>query len=294
MQPDPSVIEIALEPRSKEDQAKLTAALAELAAADLDLGASTDWESGQTVLSGTSELHLDGKIELLKRRFDVEMNVGAPQVAYRETIAQRADIDHTLKRQIGSAGQFARVRIVFEPGEPGSGLAFENAATETALPTNLTEAARLGVEGAAQHGLLAGFPVVDFKATLVDGAYHDLDSSPASFEAAGRAAFRMLRQEGAPRLLEPVMAVEIIAPAECRRMLVDDLTSRRGVLKPPTQASQALGAWVPLSNMFGYPSVLSALTESRGEFTMRFDHYAPVPLPTDDDPTFSPAVGMRA
>lgn len=290
---EPPMIEIALEPRSKEDQAKLSEALAELAAADLDLGASTDWESGQTILSGRNELHLDARIDLLKRRFGVELNVGAPQVAYRETITQQADVDHTLARQAGSVGQFARVRIVFEPGEAGSGFVFENATSEVSLPADLADATRVGVEQAAQHGLLAGFLVIDFKATLVDGAYHDLDSSPASFEAAGRAAFRMLRQQGSPMLLEPVMAVEVVAPAECRQMLLNDLISRRGKLHPAAPGGERLAVWVPLSNMFGFASVLSALTEGQGEFMMRFDHYAPVPVPHDDDPTFSPAMGMR-
>lgn len=294
MPSEPPMIEIALEPKSKEDGAKLTAALAELAAAGLDIGASTDWESGQTILAGKSELELDGRIELLKRRFDVMLNVGAPQVAYRETISQLAEIDHTLKRQTGSAGQFARVRVIFEPGEPGSGLAFENATSEAIIPAALAEGARLGIAAAAQHGLLAGFPVIDLKATLVDGAYHDLDSSPLTFEAAARAAFRKLRDDGAPLILEPIVAVEITAPHEFRRLLVNDLIARRGEVKPGADGEDRLSADVPLSNLFGFAHVLNAITQGQGTFDMTFRHYAPIPTPDHDDPTFSPAIGMRA
>src|SRR5881392_484094 len=276
--PDP-VIEIAIEPKSKADQEKLGVALAKLAAEDPSFRVSTDQESGQTVMKGMGELHLDIKVDILKRTYKVEANIGAPQVAYRESLGKVTDIDYTHKKQTGGTGQFARVKIKFEPGEQGSGFVFESAIVGGAVPKEFIPGVQKGIESAKENGLLAGFPVIDFKATLYDGAYHDVDSSVLAFEIASRAAFKELRSKGAPRLLEPIMSVEVVTPEEYTGSVIGDLNSRRGMIQGQDMRGNAnvVNAMVPLANMFGYVSNLRSMSQGRATFTMQFDHYEQVP-----------------
>src|SRR6201991_1913137 len=276
--PEP-VIEIAIEPKSKADQEKLGVALAKLAAEDPSFTVSTDHESGQTILKGMGELHLDIKIDILKRTYKVEATIGAPQVAYRETISRRAEIDYTHKKQTGGTGQFARVKLVFEPGEVGTGFVFESGIVGGAVPKEYIPGVEKGLTSAKENGLLAGFPVIDFKATLVDGAYHDVDSSVLAFEIASRAAFRELRERGAPKLLEPIMKVEVLTPDEYMGDVIGDLNSRRGQIQGTETRgnAQVVTAFVPLANMFGYINTLRSFSQGRAQFTMQYDHYAPVP-----------------
>jgi len=276
--PDP-VIEIAVEPKSKADQEKLGVALAKLAAEDPSFTVSTDHESGQTILKGMGELHLDIKIDILKRTYKVEANIGQPQVAYRESISRRAEIDYTHKKQTGGTGQFARVKLVFEPGEQGSGFQFESAIVGGAVPKEYIPGVQKGLESAKENGLLAGFPVIDFKATLVDGAFHDVDSSVLAFEIASRAAFKELREKGAPKLLEPIMAVEVVTPEEYLGSVIGDLNSRRGQIQGQDVRGNAtvVNSFVPLANMFGYVNQLRGMSQGRAQFTMTFSHYDTVP-----------------
>jgi elongation factor G len=273
------VIEIAVEPKSKADQEKLGVALAKLAAEDPSFTVSTDHESGQTILKGMGELHLDIKIDILKRTYKVEANIGAPQVAYRESLGRRAEIDYTHKKQTGGTGQFARVKLVFEPGEPGSGFVFESAIVGGAVPKEYIPGVQKGLESAKDNGLLAGFPLIDFKATLVDGAYHDVDSSVLAFEIASRAAFKELREKGGPKLLEPIMAVEVVTPEEYLGSVIGDLNGRRGQIQGQDVRGNAtvINAFVPLANMFGYVNNLRGMSQGRAQFTMTFDHYDTVP-----------------
>ncbi|MFN3515457.1 MAG: elongation factor G [Phenylobacterium sp.] len=279
------VIEIAVEPKSKADQEKLGVALAKLAAEDPSFTVSTDHESGQTILKGMGELHLDIKIDILKRTYKVEANIGAPQVAYRESLGKRAEIDYTHKKQTGGTGQFARVKLVFEPGEPGSGFVFESAIVGGAVPKEYVPGVQKGLESAKDNGLLAGFPLIDFKATLVDGAYHDVDSSVLAFEIASRAAFKELREKGAPKLLEPIMAVEVVTPEEYLGSVIGDLNGRRGQIQGQDVRGNAtvINAFVPLANMFGYVNTLRGMSQGRAQFTMLFDHYETVPQHVADE-----------
>jgi elongation factor G len=276
--PEP-VIEIAVEPKSKADQEKLGVALAKLAAEDPSFTVSTDHESGQTRLKGMGELHLDIKIDILKRTYKVEANIGAPQVAYRETISRKTEIDYTHKKQTGGTGQFARVKLVFEPGEPGSGFVFESGIVGGAVPKEYIPGVEKGLLSVKDNGLLAGFPLIDFKATLVDGAYHDVDSSVLAFEIASRAAFRELREKGGPKLLEPIMAVEVVTPEEYLGSVIGDLNGRRGQIQGQDVRGNAtvVNAFVPLANMFGYVNNLRGMSQGRAQFTMQFDHYETVP-----------------
>ncbi|ACG77640.1 translation elongation factor G [Phenylobacterium zucineum HLK1] len=276
--PEP-VIEIAVEPKSKADQEKLGVALSKLAAEDPSFTVSTDHESGQTILKGMGELHLDIKIDILKRTYKVEANIGAPQVAYRESISKRTEIDYTHKKQTGGTGQFARVKLVFEPGEPGSGFVFESAIVGGAVPKEYVPGVQKGLESAKENGLLAGFPVIDFKATLVDGAFHDVDSSVLAFEIASRAAFKELREKGGPKLLEPIMAVEVVTPEEYLGSVIGDLNGRRGQIQGQDMRGNAtvINAFVPLANMFGYVNNLRGMSQGRAQFTMLFSHYETVP-----------------
>ena len=228
--PEP-VIEIAIEPKSKADQEKLGVALAKMVAEDPSFTVHTDQESGQTRLKGMGELHLDIKVDILKRTYKVEANIGAPQVAYRESLGKVTDIDYTHKKQTGGTGQFARVKIKFEPGEPGTGFVFESTTVGGSVPKEFMPGVQKGIESAKDNGLLAGFPVIDFKATLYDGNYHDVDSSVLAFEIAARAAFRELREQGAPKLLEPIMKVEVLTPDEYMGDVIGDLNSRRGQIQ---------------------------------------------------------------
>ena len=276
--PDP-VIEIAVEPKSKADQEKMSLGLARLAAEDPSFRVETDHESGQTIMKGMGELHLDILVDRLKREFKVEANIGQPQVAYREALGQGADIDYTHKKQSGGSGQFARVKIRFEPLEPGSGFVFENEVVGGNVPKEYIPGVEKGLESAKENGLLAGYPMTDFKAVLYDGAFHDVDSSVLAFEIAGRAAFRELKSKGDPRLMEPVMKVEVVTPEDYMGDIIGDLNSRRGQI----QGSEARGnataitAFVPLVNMFGYVSNLRGMSQGRAQFTMQFEHYAEVP-----------------
>ena len=279
------VIEIAVEPKSKADQEKLGVALAKLAAEDPSFTVSTDHESGQTILKGMGELHLDIKIDILKRTYKVEANIGAPQVAYRESLGKKAEIDYTHKKQTGGTGQFARVKLVFEPGEPGSGFVFESGIVGGAVPKEYIPGVSKGLESAKDNGLLAGFPLIDFKATLIDGAYHDVDSSVLAFEIASRAAFKELRTKGAPKLLEPIMAVEVVTPEEYLGSVIGDLNGRRGQIQGQDVRGNAIviNAFVPLANMFGYVNNLRGMSQGRAQFTMQYDHYDPVPQAVADE-----------
>jgi elongation factor G len=279
------VIEIAVEPKSKADQEKLGVALAKLAAEDPSFTVSTDHESGQTRLKGMGELHLDIKIDILKRTYKVEANIGAPQVAYRESLGKKVEIDYTHKKQTGGTGQFARVKIVFEPGEPGSGFVFESGVVGGAVPKEYIPGVQKGLESVKDNGLLAGFPLIDFKATLVDGAYHDVDSSVLAFEIASRAAFKELREKGAPKLLEPIMNVEVVTPEEYLGSVIGDLNGRRGQIQGQDVRGNAIviNAFVPLANMFGYVNNLRGMSQGRAQFTMQYDHYDPVPQAVADE-----------
>ena len=279
------VIEIAVEPKSKADQEKLGVALAKLASEDPSFTVSTDHESGQTILKGMGELHLDIKIDILKRTYKVEANIGAPQVAYRESISRKAEIDYTHKKQTGGTGQFARVKLVFEPGEPGSDFVFESAIVGGAVPKEYIPGVEKGLKSAKDNGLLAGFPVIDVKATLVDGAFHDVDSSVLAFEIASRAAFKELREKGGPKLLEPIMAVEVVTPEEYLGSVIGDLNGRRGMIQGQDMRGNAtvVNAFVPLANMFGYVNTLRGMSQGRAQFTMQYDHYEPVPQHVADE-----------
>ena len=279
------VIEIAVEPKSKADQEKLGVALAKLASEDPSFTVSTDHESGQTILKGMGELHLDIKIDILKRTYKVEANIGAPQVAYRESISRKAEIDYTHKKQTGGTGQFARIKLVFEPGEPGTGFVFESAIVGGAVPKEYIPGVQKGLESVKDNGLLAGFPLIDFKATLIDGAYHDVDSSVLAFEIAARAAFKELREKGGPKLLEPIMNVEVVTPEEYLGSVIGDLNSRRGQIQGQDMRGNAtvVNAFVPLANMFGYVNQLRGMSQGRANFTMQFDHYETVPQVVADE-----------
>jgi len=279
------VIEIAIEPKSKADQEKLGVALAKMVSEDPSFTVQTDQESGQTIMRGMGELHLDIKVDILKRTYKVEANIGAPQVAYRESLGKVTDIDYTHKKQTGGTGQFARVKIKFEPGEQGSGFVFESSVVGGSVPKEFIPGVQKGLESAKENGLLAGFPVIDFKASLYDGAYHDVDSSVLAFEIAARAAFRELRERGAPKLLEPIMKVEVVTPDEYMGDVIGDLNSRRGQIQGTETRgnAQVVTAFVPLANMFGYINTLRSFSQGRANFSMTYDHYDPVPQAVADE-----------
>jgi elongation factor G len=282
--PDP-VIEVAVEAKTKADQDKLSTALARLAEEDPSFRVGTDQESGQTVIKGMGELHLEILIDRMRREFKVDANVGQPQVAYRETITRSADIDYTHKKQSGGAGQFARVKIEIEPLEPGMGFEFESKIRGGNVPTEYIPSVKKGFELARQTGPIAGFPVIDFKARLYDGAYHDVDSSALAFEIAGRASFREVVVRAKPALLEPMMKVEVVTPEDYLGDVIGDLNSRRGQIEgmEPCSNAQVIRAQVPLATMFGYVNTLRSLTQGRGQFTMEFDHYQKVPPAVSDE-----------
>ncbi|MBN9319766.1 MAG: elongation factor G [Caulobacterales bacterium] len=279
------VIEIAIEPKSKADQEKLGAALGKMVAEDPSFTVFTDQESGQTIMKGMGELHLDIKVDILKRTYKVEANIGAPQVAYRESLGKRADIDYTHKKQTGGTGQFARVMITFEPGEPGSGFVFESKIVGGAIPKEFVPGVEKGLESVKDNGLLAGFPLIDFKATLTDGKFHDVDSSVLAFEIASRAAFKELREKGAPKLLEPIMKVEVLTPDEYMGDVIGDLNQRRGQIQGSETRgnAQVVTAFVPLANMFGYIGNLRGMSQGRAQFSMQYDHYEAVPQHVADE-----------
>jgi len=273
------VIEIAIEPKSKADQEKLGVALAKLVAEDPSFRVTTDKESGQTIIKGMGELHLDIKVDILKRTYKVDANIGAPQVAYREKITKPVTVDHTHKKQTGGAGQFARVKIVAEPLPPASGFEFVNEVVGGTVPKEYVPGVEKGLESVLGSGVLAGFPVVDLKVSLIDGAYHDVDSSALAFEICARAALREALQRGSPALLEPIMKVEVVTPEEYTGSVIGDLNSRRGQIQGQDMRGNAnvVNAMVPLANMFGYVSNLRSMSQGRATFTMQFDHYEQVP-----------------
>jgi elongation factor G len=276
--PDP-VIEIAIEPKSKADQEKLGVALAKLVAEDPSFRVTTDQESGQTIIKGMGELHLDIKVDILKRTYKVDANIGAPQVAYRERITRPATVDYTHKKQTGGHGQFARIKIVAEPTAAGGGFVFENDIVGGAVPKEFVPAVEKGLEAMLGSGVLAGFPVVDLKVSLIDGASHDVDSSAMAFEIAARAALREALQKGAPVLLEPIMKVEVVTPEDYTGSVIGDLNSRRGQIQGQDMRGNAnvISAMVPLANMFSYVNNLRSMSQGRATFTMQFDHYEQVP-----------------
>ncbi|RXF67316.1 elongation factor G [Hansschlegelia zhihuaiae] len=276
--PEP-VIEIAIEPKTKADQEKLGVALSKLAAEDPSFRVSTDQESGQTILKGMGELHLDIKVDILKRTYKVEANIGAPQVAYRETLTKPVDIDYTHKKQTGGTGQFARVKIHVEPNEAGAGFAFESKIVGGAVPKEYIPGVQKGIESVMGAGVVAGFPVVDVKVELLDGAFHEVDSSVLAFEIASRAAFREALQKGGAVLLEPIMKVEVVTPEDYTGSVIGDLNSRRGQIQGQDMRGNAnvVNAMVPLANMFGYINTLRSFSQGRANYTMEFDHYEQVP-----------------
>ena len=282
--PEP-VIEIAVEPKSKADQEKMGLALQRLSAEDPSFRVETDIESGQTIMKGMGELHLDILVDRMKREFKVEANIGAPQVAYRETISNEAEIDYTHKKQSGGTGQFGRVKLVITPTEPGEGYSFESKIVGGAVPKEYIPGVEKGIKSVMDSGPLAGFPVIDFKVALIDGAYHDVDSSVLAFEIAARAAMREgLRKAGA-KLLEPIMKVEVVTPEEYTGSIIGDLTSRRGMVRGQDSRGNAnvIDAFVPLANMFGYINNLRSMSSGRAVFSMQFDHYEAVPQNISDE-----------
>src|SRR5712692_7856048 len=276
--PDP-VIEIAIEPKSKADQEPLGVALAKLVAEDPSFRVTTDQESGQTIIKGMGELHLDIKVDILKRTYKVDANIGAPQVAYREKITRPVTVDHQHKKQTGGTGQFAQIKIVCEPLPGGSGFIFENEVVGGAVPKEFIPGVEKGLESVLGSGVLAGFPVVDLKVTLIDGAYHDVDSSALAFEICARAALREALQKGSPVLLEPIMKVEVVTPEDYTGSVIGDLNSRRGQIQGQDKRGNAnvVNAMVPLANMFSYVNNLRSMSQGRATYTMQFDHYEPVP-----------------
>jgi len=282
--PDP-VIEVAVEPKTKADQEKMGVALARLAAEDPSFRVTSDVESGQTVIKGMGELHLDIIVDRMRREFKVEANVGQPQVAYREAISKEVDIDYTHKKQSGGSGQFARVKITFTPGETGSGFVFENTVVGGNVPREYIPGVEKGLKTSMDSGILAGFPVVDMHTKLYDGNSHDVDSSVLAFEIAARAAFREAMREGGAKLLEPIMKVEVVTPEDYMGDIIGDLNSRRGQVSSMDSRGNArvVNASVPLANMFGYVNNLRSMSQGRAQFTMQFDHYSEVPKAVSDE-----------
>ena len=277
--PDP-VIEMAVEAATKSEQEKLSMALQKLASEDPSFRVSTDQESGQTIIKGMGELHLDIKIDILRRApHNIKVNVGAPQVAYRETIRKSTDIDYTHKKQTGGTGQFAKVKFVVEPGEVGSGFVFENKIIGGVVPKEYIPGVEKGLNSVMTSGPIAGFPVVDVKVTLIDGGYHEVDSSAIAFEIASRAALREAMEKASPALLEPIMKVEIVSPEEYVGSVIGDVNSRRGQIQGQDMRGNAnvITAFVPLANMFGYVNQLRSMSQGRASYTMQFDHYEQVP-----------------
>jgi elongation factor G len=276
--PEP-VIEMAIEPKTKGDQERMALALIKLAAEDPSFRVTTDQESGQTIIKGMGELHLDIKVDILRRTHRVDVTVGAPQVAFRERVTRRAEYDHTHKKQTGGTGQFARVKLVVEPNEPGKGFEFESKIIGGAVPKEYIPGVEKGLQSVLGAGVVAGFPVVDVKVQLVDGAYHEVDSSALAFEIAARACFRETLKRGNSVLLEPIMKVEVVTPEEYTGSVIGDLNSRRGQIQGQDMRGNAVvvNAMVPLMNMFGYVNQLRSFTQGRASYTMQFDHYEQAP-----------------
>ncbi len=282
--PDP-VIEVAVEPKTKGDQEKMGLALNRLAQEDPSFRVKSDEESGQTVIAGMGELHLDIIVDRMKREFKVEANVGAPQVAYRETFTKATEVDYTHKKQTGGSGQFARVKMIIEPMEPGGGYEFDNKIVGGSIPREYIPGVEKGIESVRENGVLAGFPMIDFRVQLIDGAYHDVDSSVMAFEIAARAAFREASRDAGAKLLEPIMLVEVVTPDEHMGDVIGDLNSRRGQVRGTEARGNAsvITAMVPLANMFGYVNTLRSMTQGRAQYSMLFDHYEQVPQAVSDE-----------
>ena len=284
--PDP-VIEIAVEPKTKGDQEKMGEALARLAKEDPSFRVTSDNESGQTIIKGMGELHLDIIVDRMKREFKVEANIGAPQVAYRETIQNSAEITYIHKKQSGGAGQFAKVVLKVEPLNPGKGREIENIVKGGAIPKEFIPGVEKGVEGVADSGILAGFPLLDYKVTIIDGLHHDVDSSVLAFEIAGRMGFKEACTKAGLKLLEPIMKVEVVTPEDHMGDVIGDLNSRRGQIGSTDKRGNAtvINAMVPLANMFGYVNNLRSMSQGRAQYTMTFDHYEKVPQNVQDEVT---------
>ncbi len=282
--PDP-VIEVAVEPKTKADQEKMGVALARLSDEDPSFRVHVDHESGQTIIRGMGELHLEIIVDRMKREFKVDANVGPPQVAYRETIGRPAMLDYTHKKQTGGSGQYARIKLELEPLKPGSGIEFKSSVTGGSVPKEYIPAVEKGAVGAATAGVIAGFPMIDFRISLVDGASHDVDSSALAFEIAARAAFREVALSAKPKLLEPLMRVEVVTPDEYLGDVIGDLNSRRGKISGMEQRgnAQVVKAMVPLATMFGYVNNLRSASQGRATYTMHFDHYEPVPYVVEEE-----------
>ena len=284
--PDP-VIEIAVEPKTKADQEKMGEALARLAKEDPSFRVSSDEESGQTIIKGMGELHLDIIVDRMKREFKVEANIGAPQVAYRETILNASEVTYIHKKQSGGSGQFAKVTLSVEPLEPGKGREVENKIKGASIPKEFIPGVEKGVESVAESGILAGFPIIDYKVTILDGLHHDVDSSVLAFEIASRYCFKEACQKATLKLLEPVMKVEVVTPEDFMGDVIGDLNSRRGQVAStePRGNATAIAATVPLANMFGYINNLRSATQGRAQYTMQFSHYDKVPQNVQDEVT---------
>jgi len=282
--PDP-VIEIAVEPKTKADQEKMSQGLQRLAAEDPSFRVETDLESGQTIMKGMGELHLDILVDRLKREFKVEANIGAPQVAYRETIGHEVEHSYTHKKQSGGSGQFGEVKLIISPTEAGEGYSFESKIVGGAVPKEYIPGVEKGIKSVMDSGPLAGFPVIDFKVALLDGKFHDVDSSVLAFEIAARMCMREGMRKAGAKLLEPMMKVEVITPEEYTGGIIGDLTSRRGQVsgQEPRGNAIAIDANVPLANMFGYINTLRSMSSGRAQFTMQFSHYDPVPQNISDE-----------
>jgi elongation factor G len=276
--PEP-VIEVAVEPKTKADQEKMGIALHKLAAEDPSFRVGTDQESGQTVIKGMGELHLEILVDRMRREYKVDANVGQPQVAYRETLTRTAEVDYTHKKQTGGSGQFARIKLIFGPAEKGTGFKFESKVVGGSVPKEYIPGVEKGLASSVQNGIIAGFPMTDIQVQLIDGAYHEVDSSVMAFEIAARAAFREGAAKAGPQLLEPIMRVEAVTPEEYMGDIIGDLNSRRGQITgmEPRGNAQVVSAMVPLATMFGYVNTLRSLSQGRAQFTMHFDHYEPVP-----------------
>ena len=282
--PDP-VIEIAVEPKTKADQEKMSTGLQRLAAEDPSFRVETDIESGQTIMKGMGELHLDILVDRLKREFKVEANIGAPQVAYRETIGHEVEHTYTHKKQSGGSGQFAEVKMIISPTEPGEGYSFESRIVGGAVPKDYIPGVEKGINSVMDSGPLAGFPVIDFKVALIDGKFHDVDSSVLAFEIAARMGMREGMRKAGAKLLEPIMKVEVVTPEDYTGGIIGDLTSRRGQVQGQDTRGNAIAidAQVPLANMFGYINTLRSMSSGRANFTMQFSHYEPVPATISEE-----------
>jgi elongation factor G len=282
--PEP-VIQIAIEPKTKADQDKLSDALSKLSDEDPTFKVKVDEETGQTLISGMGELHLEIIVDRMKREFKVEANVGKPQVAYRETITSTVQAEGKFVKQSGGRGKYGHVWIEVSPNEPGKGFEFINAIVGGTVPKEYIPAVSQGIQDAMKNGVIAGYPIVDVKAKLYDGSYHDVDSDEISFRVAGSMAFQNAARKANPVLLEPIMAVEVITPEEYLGDVMGDLNSRRGKIEgfSARKDAQVIKSYVPLSEMFGYATTLRSMTQGRAIYSMQFDHYSSVPKSISDE-----------